>query len=85
MKLCDRCRVPGCLLNYLGTACENARKEICPDVQPNRAEIIASMSLDEMAAQLVPMFEELFEDGVPSPDYMKFWLEQPAEEALKNS
>jgi hypothetical protein len=39
------------------------------------------MSLDEMVTQLVPLFEELFEDGVPSPDYMKFWLEQPAEEA----
>ena len=25
MKLCDRCRVDGCLLNYGGKACENCR------------------------------------------------------------
>lgn len=32
MKLCDRCRVPGCLLDYGGKACKNARKQNCPDV-----------------------------------------------------
>lgn len=84
MKLCDRCRVPGCLLDYLGPSCFKARKRECPDVQPNRAEIISNMSLDEMAQQLLPMFEELCEDGIPGPDYMKFWLEQPAEEAQDN-
>lgn len=84
MKLCDRCQVPGCLLNYLGKACENARKKECPDVQPNRAEIISDMSLDEMATQLVPMFEELFEDGIPSPEYMRMWLEGSPEEDNAN-
>lgn len=32
MKLCDRCRVPGCLLDYGGKACQEARKKYCPDV-----------------------------------------------------
>lgn len=32
MKVCDRCKVPGCLLDYGGKACRNARKQECPDV-----------------------------------------------------
>lgn len=32
MKLCDRCRVSGCLLTYGGKACREARKQECPDV-----------------------------------------------------
>lgn len=31
MKLCDRCRVSGCLLTYGGKACREARKQECPD------------------------------------------------------
>ncbi len=49
MKLCDRCRVPGCCLNYLGPACANARQEHCPDVQLNNAEAMASMEMDKLA------------------------------------
>lgn len=74
MKLCDRCRVPGCCLNYLDKACENARKEFCPDIVLNRAELISNMSLSEMVHDLLPMFEELCEDGIPSPEYMEMWL-----------
>ena len=77
MKLCDRCRVPGCCLGYLGVACGTAREKWCPEVQPNRAEIISNMSLDEMARELIPMIEELCEDGVPSPDYIRWWLSLP--------
>lgn len=80
MKLCDRCKVPGCCLNYLGAACASAREEFCPEVRPNRAEIISNMSLDEMARQLLPMIEELCEDGIPSPEYMEMWLEASPEE-----
>lgn len=38
MKLCDRCPVPGCCLDYLGKACEHARKEIDPTLVPTNAE-----------------------------------------------
>lgn len=78
MKMCDRCRVPGCCLTYLGKACENARKEHCPEVQPNRAEIITNMDMNELATELIPMIEELCEDGVPSVEYMRHWLASPA-------
>lgn len=84
MKLCDRCTVPGCCLSYLGPACENARRKECPDVKLNRAEMIASMSLNEMASLLLPMFEELCEGGVPSKEYMEDWLSRPAEEDTWN-
>lgn len=80
MKLCDRCRVPGCYLNYLGAACKNARQEHCPDVQPNRAELISNMSLNEMAERIIPVFEELCEDGIPAPEYMRSWLAGSPEE-----
>lgn len=43
MKLCDRCTVSGCCLNYLGKACEHARQETCPEVQPNNAEHVSDL------------------------------------------
>lgn len=83
MKLCDRCTVPGCCLTYLGTACKNAREEYCPDTKPNRAELLCNMTLREMATELLPIFEELCEDGVPSREYFEGWLKgEPEGEAL---
>lgn len=52
MKLCDRCRVSGCCLNYLGEACKNARKRECPDVVCTNADRIRSMSDEELAFYL---------------------------------
>lgn len=49
MKLCDRCRVSGCLLNYGGKACQDARKRECPDVVFTRADKIREMSDEELA------------------------------------
>lgn len=43
MKLCDRCAVSGCCLNYLGKACEHARQEACPEIQPNNAEHLCNL------------------------------------------
>lgn len=40
MKVCDRCRVPGCLLDYGGKACRNARKQECPDVVFTKERIL---------------------------------------------
>lgn len=62
MKLCDRCEVSGCLLNYLGTACSSAREEECPEVQPNNAEIITNMEYDELAAFLLNVSQGLLSD-----------------------
>lgn len=49
MKLCDRCRVSGCLLNYGGKACQEARKRECPDVVFTRADKIRNMTDEELA------------------------------------
>lgn len=87
MKLCDRCRVSGCLLDYLGTACQHAREQECPDVQPNRAELIANMSLNEMATEMVAaILYELCEDGVPNKEQILHWLSSPPsdDEILSN-
>ena len=40
---------------------------------------ICSMSIQEMTTDLVNIFEELFEDGVPSPEWMEMWLQSEAE------
>ena len=52
----------------------------CPEQKLSNADRIRAMSDEEMAPELLPLFEELCEDGTPSADYMRFWLQQPAEE-----
>lgn len=52
MKLCDRCRVSGCLLNYGGKACREARKRECPDVVFTRADRVREMTDMELAGIL---------------------------------
>lgn len=82
MKLCDRCYVPGCCLNYLGTACKAARKEHCPDVRPNRAELLCNCESDEMAAILAAMTKEFCAtlNHAPSAEDIADWLiEEPSE------
>lgn len=74
MKLCDRCRVPGCCLNYLGKACENARKEYCPEAKPTKGELMHDMDYNQMAAALWNMCQELCKDGVPSKADIVTWL-----------
>lgn len=52
MKLCDRCRVPCCLLDYGGKACQEARKKYCPDVVFTHADKIREMD-DEVLAFII--------------------------------
>lgn len=37
-------------------------------------EVIKNMMLDEMVNDLIPLIEEVCEDGVPSPGFMREWL-----------
>ena len=53
----------------------------CPEQTLSNADRIRAMSDEEMATELLPLFEELCEDGIPSADYMRFWLQRPAKEA----
>ena len=58
----------------------------CEHETPSNADRIRAMTDEEMATELLPLFEELCEDGIPSPEYMRFWLKlrfwlkQPAKE-----
>lgn len=54
MKLCDRCRVSGCLLTYGGKACREARKQECPDVVFTRADKIREMDDEAGRSHYVP-------------------------------
>lgn len=44
------------------------------------ADHIRGMTDNEMARELIPLFEELFEDGISSPEWFKHWLQQPYKE-----
>lgn len=91
MKLCDRCRVSGCLLNYGGKACQDARKRECPDVVFTRADKIRAMSDEELAKALYGMQKEILQrvaerlgldtDFEFSGDYQDLleWLKEPSE------
>lgn len=74
MKLCDRCRVPGCCLDYLGKACQSAREQECPDIQPNRAEQLTNGDIDELTEKLHHMLELFEDDFVPDKARLKKWL-----------
>lgn len=63
MKLCDRCRVPGCLLNYGGKACQEARKQECPDVVFTNADKLREMDDEELAKELIRDAKE----NIPAP------------------
>ena len=43
------------------------------------ADRIRAMSDEELATDLLDMFEEICEDGVPCKEWMLGWLKQPAE------
>lgn len=76
MKLCDRCKVSGCCLDYLGPSCAHARKESCPDVQPTNAEAMAGMELDELAEFLAGWVSNIWVDAVISPAEVLEWLNE---------
>lgn len=80
MTLCNRCRISGCCLNYLGEACKNIRKRECPDIVFNRADYIRSMSDEEMARKLIDIIYDLCENGVPSYDFVLKWLKGSMED-----
>lgn len=91
MKLCDRCRVPGCLLNYGGKACQEARKQECPDVVFTNADKLREMDDEELAKELYGMQKKIFlllveglgldTDFDFSGNYQDLleWLREPAE------
>lgn len=84
MKMCDRCRVPGCLLDYNGKACANARKEHCPDVVFTNADHIRSMSDEELKVYLCYISDCamcLWQSS--SGCKLEDWLKQPYEGAAE--
>ena len=43
-------------------------------------ERIKAMSVEEMATDLLDMFEEIFDDGVPCKERMLMWLESEVQD-----
>ena len=84
MKLCDRCRVPGCLLDYGGKACKEARKKHCPDVVFTNADKIREMDEEALAVVIMCQHDD---DKCPGHGDAKTcikcrldWLRESAEE-----
>ncbi len=83
MKLCDRCRVPCCLLDYGGKACQEARKKYCPDVVFTHADKIREMDDEALAVAIMCPHDG---DKCPGPGNAKTcikccldWLRESAE------
>lgn len=86
MKVCDRCPgACGCLLNYLGKACENWRKKNAPWVFETHGDSIRNMSDEELAVLFAMMKADVSRldrtvrsySGREVNDALD-WLQQPA-------
>lgn len=82
MKMCDRCRVSGCCLNYLGEACKRARERECPDVVFTNADRIRAMTDEELQKFLSAVYSAGTRDGNMRDGFVwdLEWLRKPAEE-----
>ena len=60
-------------------SCEGGMEicEIFHQKPMTNADRIRAMTDEELATELLPLFEELCEDCIPSVEYMRFWLKQP--------
>lgn len=84
-RMCDKCTVAGCLLDPMGKACESARHQYCPDVQPTNADWLDHcLGLDEAftASCLLRMIQEICKDGArPTEAAICAYLKAPHEES----
>ncbi len=79
MKVCDRCRVSGCLLDYGGEACRNARRRECPDVVFTRIDEIREMEAKGMAGAILQAVADTCDDGKVWERDLVEWLLEPVE------
>lgn len=79
-KVCDRCRVPGCLLDYGGNACHRARQQECPDVVFTNADMIRQMTDEELADFLACTWSEDLELWQTEKEKVIAWLSESDED-----
>lgn len=82
MTYCEKCKSTNVIESENGNYCcncgwDSTKKEYVK--KQTNADRIREMSIQEMSTDLVNIFEELFEDGVPSPEWMEMWLQSEAE------
>ena len=83
MRLCDRCRVSGCYLNYLGDLCKQAREEQCPDIIYSNADRIRDMTDEELLDFLKKLVSNAYMCKLlrTEPMFLTMeWIQQPAKE-----
>lgn len=80
-KGCDNCEYSGRpSYAYPCYVCIGKNKWEAKTKPKTNADYIRGMTDYEMTRELIPLFEELFEDGIPSPEWFKDWLQQPYKE-----
>lgn len=76
MKLCDRCTFsPDCGCFYLGVSCYHARKMTCPEVQPNNAEALSGLDIEELTKFITKWLISIQDTGVITQGDVRAWLE----------
>lgn len=75
MTLCERCPLAAdCDLEYMSSACREARRRECPDVRRNNGERLRDMDNEQMAGFLCLLIsqverelaEKLHRSGIPA-------------------
>jgi hypothetical protein len=69
-----------CGVTYRGSGCSALRASYGLDDDPEiitNADRIRKADDAELADEIVSVFEELFQDGTPSKEYIVHWLRQP--------
>lgn len=80
MGICKSCEKEKCFFRgSLNVECPQYKAK-----PQTNADSIRAMSDEELATDLLSVFEEICEDGVPGKDWMLHWLKQPAEEGDRN-
>ena len=75
----DRLKTPVCDECY-NTSDAPTKWEPADHYKPDtNADRIRAMSDEELATDLLDIFEEICEDGVPCKEWMLEWLKQPVE------
>ena len=81
-KYKDCCQNSGCDSFDTCIECWDEWAERNPPM--TNADRIRAMSDEELATDLLDMFEQICEDGVPSKEWMLEWLKWPVEEGDGN-
>jgi hypothetical protein len=78
-QLCPYNTISGCKVNWYNGICPLSNTFAQNEREQTNADRMIKMLQENDVYSLLDWWQEIFEDGVPSEDYFKWWLQQPAE------